>query len=176
MVLSTLLIASCSLWWVGSTVLSAYTLKFYNFNGSLPGYDKIGLRTQNIDPDKAAFSMAPHGEEAYAPVNADDHDHEPDDHDNGPYDADSYGRGPMFGGPTEYRPPGHSPSPAPPDNPFADDPYRAASSSSLHDRYAQQNPGAPAGGPRIYVPPQAEEYDGSEPVRFPAANYDRGLH
>ncbi|KJK93439.1 hypothetical protein H633G_02640 [Metarhizium anisopliae BRIP 53284] len=42
----------------------------------LPGYDNRKLRggDSNIDPDKAAFSMAPHDEEAYERVNMDDHE------------------------------------------------------------------------------------------------------
>ncbi|CCE28533.1 hypothetical protein E4U22_006099 [Claviceps purpurea] len=59
-----------------STFVSAYTLTYWKFHGNLPGYDNRKLRTgdSNIDPDKAAFSMAPHDEEAYERINADDHD------------------------------------------------------------------------------------------------------
>ena len=67
-----------------------YSLKYYQFNGRLPGYDRLGgglggggtgIGSQNIDPDKAAFSMAPHGgEDAYAPIHGrDDDDHHRDD-------------------------------------------------------------------------------------------------
>ncbi|KAF7560981.1 hypothetical protein G7046_g3178 [Stylonectria norvegica] len=64
-----------SLLFGASTFVSAYTLTYYNFHGHLPGYDNQKIRGgENIDPDKAAFSMAPHDEEAYERVNADDHD------------------------------------------------------------------------------------------------------
>ncbi|KAJ2968642.1 hypothetical protein NUW58_g10180 [Xylaria curta] len=52
--------------WIFTTLISTYTLRYYQQNGDLPGYEKLGAG-QNIDPDKAAFSMAPHDEEAYTP-------------------------------------------------------------------------------------------------------------
>ncbi|OAQ95766.1 hypothetical protein LLEC1_00379 [Akanthomyces lecanii] len=50
-----------------STFISGYTMTYYNFHGSLPGYSnrKIRSGSNDIDPDKEAFSMAPHGDEAY---------------------------------------------------------------------------------------------------------------
>ncbi|CCC13308.1 hypothetical protein SMACR_06599 [Sordaria macrospora] len=59
-----------------TTFLSIYTLMYYKWNNRLPGYDNLHARNQNIDPDKAAFSLAPHDEEAYAPVNVNDRDDE----------------------------------------------------------------------------------------------------
>lgn len=157
-------------------------MQYYQFHGELPGYDKVGTGRahQNIDPDKAAFSMAPHDEEAYAPINANEHDHDHDDgvHHNQPYNADSFGSRPMFDSEAEYRP--HSTSPAPPhDNPF-DNTYRAQSHSPAHDDpyssgYGAQPP-VGSGGPRIYAPPTAEEYEDGRPAQFPVGNYDRGLH
>ncbi|EHA51531.1 hypothetical protein MCOR27_004223 [Pyricularia oryzae] len=89
------------LFFAGSTFFSIYSLKYYQFHGKLPGYDRIGGggTSQNIDPDKAAFSMAPHGDDAYAPIHGDDHDqHHPldpgrDDIETGPgaYSSTSYG-------------------------------------------------------------------------------------
>ncbi|KAH6652232.1 hypothetical protein BKA67DRAFT_351176 [Truncatella angustata] len=162
------------LFWAGTTFLSAYTLKYYQFNGNLPGYENIARKGghQNIDPDKAAFSMAPHDEEAYAPINADDHD----DHaasSSTPYNADSYGSRPMFDSETDYR--AHSTAPSH-DNPFGD-PYRAHSVSPANDPYSSGYGAHPdAGGPRIYAPPSAEEYDDGRPAQFPTGNYDRTLH
>ncbi|KAH8663994.1 hypothetical protein BX600DRAFT_381072 [Xylariales sp. PMI_506] len=151
------------LFWAASTVISGYTLRYYKFQGSLPGYDKVGSRSgQNIDPDKAAFSMAPHDEEAYAPIHGDDHD----EHQSTPYNADSYGSRPMFDSETDYRP--HSTSP-PHENPF-DNTYRAHSTSPLPDTY-----GSDVGGPRIYAPPSAEDYDDGRPAQFPTADYTRTL-
>ncbi|KAK6075677.1 chaperone-binding protein [Seiridium cupressi] len=178
------------LFWAASTFLSAYTLKYYRFHGNLPGYDNIARKGghQNIDPDKAAFSMAPHDEEAYAPVNADDHD----DHSSTPYNADSYTSRPMFDSETDYRPHSTTPSHDNPfgdhgyrphsttpshDNPFGDSGYRAHSVSPANDPYSSGYGSQPeAGGPRIYAPPSAQEYDDGRPAQFPTANYDRTLH
>jgi hypothetical protein len=157
-----------------------YTLRYYQSEGILPGYEKIGTRNgQNIDPDKAAFSMAPHDEEAYAPVDMHDR-HDDDDHlhhDN-PYNADSYGAGnsgPVFDSETSYRP--HSTSPAPQDNPF-DNSYRVNNHSPLHDPYSDaygSSYGAQSSNP-VYAPPSTEDFDHSRPAQFPTANYDRTMH
>ncbi|KOS21285.1 hypothetical protein ESCO_006702 [Escovopsis weberi] len=68
-----------TLLWAGSSLVSAYTMQYASFHNTLPGYDsrKIGSE-RDIDPDKAAFSMAPHDEEAYERVHMDDHDHDHD--------------------------------------------------------------------------------------------------
>lgn len=48
-------------------------MQYFQFHGNMPGYDNRKLRGgENIDPDKAAFSMAPHDDEAYERVNMDD--------------------------------------------------------------------------------------------------------
>ena len=169
-----------------TSFLSIYTLKFYQFNGRLPGYDKIqARRAQNIDPDMAAFSMAPHDEEAYGPVSSNDrdddhhlaHEHGGGDHHDGGFGdgggggvEDPYGPTPPTGGRQEnpfddrhdldYRPQagaaGHGPSPFD-DRHEAD--YRATSSSG-----------------RPYAPPRADDdYDDERPVQFPVGNYDRGV-
>ncbi|CAJ2507264.1 Uu.00g084500.m01.CDS01 [Anthostomella pinea] len=163
--------------WILSTAVSAYTLRYYQANGDLPGYEKIGLSRQNIDPDKAAFSMAPHDEEAYAPVQLDDHHDDHHDHHDGhdnPYDPDSFGARPLYETETSYRPQ-HTASPSN-DNPF-DNNYRTHSTSPLPhtDPYADPY-GAPSTGPQIYAPPVAEDYDDGRPAQFPNANYDRTLH
>lgn len=150
-----------------------YTLRYYQRTDGLPGYENLG-QSQNIDPDKAAFSMAPHDEEAYAPVQMDDHhDDHTDTHDQ-PYDpADTFtGR---FDNDTAYRP--HSVSPAPLENPF-DQAYRTHSTSPSHtDLYGGASAyGSHSSRPQIYAPPAAEDYDDDRPVQFPSANYDRTLH
>ena len=67
-------------------------------NNRLPGYDRGQLNSQNIDPDKAAFSMAPHDEE-YAPVNMSDHDNNNHLHHNDHDDDLQYGgAGSVVGG------------------------------------------------------------------------------
>ncbi|RWA13567.1 hypothetical protein EKO27_g1564 [Xylaria grammica] len=158
--------------WALSTLISAYTLRYYQQNGDLPGYEKIG-NNQNIDPDKAAFSMAPHDEEAYAPINMDDHHHDDvhDDHHDRPYDPDSFGSRPIYEAETSYQP-HHTSSPAPHENPF-DNSYRPHSASPNPDPFA--NPYAVSGGPKIYAPP-TDDYDDGRPVQFPSGNYDRTLH
>ncbi|KAI8966120.1 hypothetical protein F5Y11DRAFT_213314 [Daldinia sp. FL1419] len=154
--------------WAASTAVSVYTLRYYQRTESLPGYENIGT-SQNIDPDKAAFSMAPHDEEAYAPVQMDDHHDE--DHHSGPYDPDSFGG--RFDNDTSYRP--HSTSPAPLENPF--DTYRTHSTSPAHSDLYGDPYGSQTSRPHIYAPPAAaEEYDDDRPVQFPSANYDRTLH
>lgn len=159
--------------WILSTLISAFTLHHYQQNGDLPGYEKIGS-TQNIDPDKAAFSMAPHDEEAYAPINMDDqHDDIHDDHGSRPYDPDSYSSRPIYEAETSYQP-HHTSSPGPHDNPF-DNSYRTHSTSPhpgpFDDPYS-----APLGGSKLYVPPASDDYDDGRPVQFPTGNYDRTLH
>ncbi|KAI0434694.1 hypothetical protein F5Y09DRAFT_215737 [Xylaria sp. FL1042] len=159
--------------WILSTLVSTYTLRYYQQNGDLPGYDKMDTH-QNIDPDKAAFSMAPHDEEAYAPINMDDHhDDAHDDHHSQPYDPDSFGSRPVYEAETSYQP-HHTSSPAPHDNPF-DNSYRTQGSTSPHpDPFSNQY--ATHSGSQIYAPPAADDYDDGRPVQFPSANYDRTLH
>lgn len=110
--------------------------------------------------------MAPHDEEAYAPINMDDH--EP----TGPrtdYDShDPYGAPSSYGGsavgrynPEEDDPGRYGSRPARPTDPFTDTEYHSTT------------PQPPAGG-SVYVPPTAHnDYDDDRPAQFPAANYDR---
>lgn len=138
-------------------------MTFYNFHGNLPGYDnrKIRSGSNDIDPDKEAFSMAPHGEDAYERVHMDENDH----HDNGGYngrygDANPYSTGDMH----------H----------VDDDPNRYGAlpprnDGPLFDSDTSYNPGGaynsePASMP--YVPPQVSSYE-DEPAKFPEGNYDR---
>ncbi|KAI1253987.1 hypothetical protein MGN70_004382 [Eutypa lata] len=168
--------------WLLSTLVSWYTLRYSSNNGFLPGYENLGNNRQNIDPDKAAFStsMAPHDEEAYAPVNMDDDRH--DDFQSSPYNADSYGgggssSGGMFDHDTSYRPQAGS-SPPPQDNPF-DNGYRVNNLTPLNDSYLDNAYGAHSSGSygsKVYAPPAADDYDAGGPAHFPSANYDRTLH
>ena len=62
-----------SLLWALTTLLSLYSVVFYRREGYLPGASRAPHNANQIDPDKDAFSTAPHDE--YAPVhNVDDHD------------------------------------------------------------------------------------------------------
>ncbi|KAH8882784.1 hypothetical protein GQ53DRAFT_700276 [Thozetella sp. PMI_491] len=161
----------------GTTFLSIYSLKYYEWNNRLPGYDRGSAEVQNIDPDKAAFSMAPHDEEAYAPVSGQDHE----EHDT------SYGGAGLdpYAGPSGSQ---------------VSDPYATVHSTNSQASYGansqasygannQENPfrqdnpfdgepeyhgshyGSQVGG---YAQPTAQDdYDDHRPAQFPAANYDR---
>lgn len=149
-----------SLLFGGTTFISAYSLTYYNFHGNLPGYDARKIRGggENIDPDKAAFSMAPHDDEAYERVNMDDHEAAGGSAygggGNGAYDSTSsrYGNG----------------------NPYSaddDDPNRYGAlpprTNALFDSETEYNSGE-------HNMPYASRptYD-DEPAQFPAGNYDR---
>ncbi|KAL0943965.1 chaperone-binding protein [Colletotrichum truncatum] len=149
-----------------STFVSLYTLKHYQFHGSLPGYDKQKIAGDNIDPDKAAFSMAPHDEEAYAPVNMDDHN---DDH---PYGSNAGTASNMGSYNDRY---GASSAYGPED----DDPNRYGSlpsrqNAAMFDSETDYHSQPPAAAPTT-MPYTAPAYDDDRPAQFPAANYDRTL-
>ncbi|ODA79860.1 hypothetical protein RJ55_05457 [Drechmeria coniospora] len=155
-----------TLLFVATSLVSAYTLQYYNFHGCLPGYDSRQVRggesVSNVDPDKAAFSMAPHDEEAYERVNADDHDAGPG---SGPGSYSAHGR---------Y---GHA-------NPYGaddDDPNRYGSlpprnNGGFFDAETEYGaagvpvPSVPYGGPATSHSPYMDD----EPAQFPAAHYERG--
>lgn len=163
-----------SLFFCVSTFLSIYTVKYWQWHNRLPGYDKLQLNNQNIDPDKAAFSLAPHDEEAYAPINTGDHD----DHD------EPSGRGPRsdysdpYGAPSSVSDPYGAPS-------NISDPYVGARQTSnpfqqdnpfdSDTEYRRPSPGPSAAGSARYAPPSAQDEleDDNRPVAFPNANYDR---
>jgi hypothetical protein len=139
-------------------------------NGRLPGYDKarLGGTSQNIDPDKAAFSMAPHDDDAYAPVNMNDHDHRDEETGyGGGYGVPSNGYGS-----DPYQSSQHQ------DNPFDDHNHsygRPQQTSPFDDHAAADyRPHSGQGGGRPYAPPSAEDYVDDRPAQFPAGNYDRG--
>lgn len=157
---------ACSLFFCVTTVLSIYTVQYFKWHNRLPGYDKLALGGQNIDPDKAAFSTAPHDEDAYAPVHMDDHDN----------DATRPGH-------SDYSDPYGAPS-------HVSDPYTGAagvsgsqvSYSGGQNPFQQQNPfdddteyrrPSPAAGGRYNPPTAQDEEDDARPVAFPTANYDR---
>jgi hypothetical protein len=148
--------------------LSVATLRYYDFNGHLPGYENLRSKNQNIDPDKAAFSTAPHDEEAYAPVGMGDHDDNEPEFNAGPYggsshvphdphDPDAYNMSSLGG-----RPSNNSVG-----NPFTD------SDTAYHGGSDYQPPSQLSGG-RIYAPPSAQDdYDEDRPAQFPPGDYNR---
>ncbi|OLN85020.1 hypothetical protein CCHL11_03915 [Colletotrichum chlorophyti] len=147
-----------------STFVSLYTLKHYQFHGSLPGYDKQKIGSDNIDPDKAAFSMAPHDEEAYAPVQMDDHN---DDN------LNTYGGSSAAGGYNDNRYGGSSAY-----GPEDDDPNRYGSlpsrqNAAMFDSDTEYHSQHPTATPAVQ-PYAAPAYD-DQPAQFPPANYDRTM-
>ncbi|KAK6219799.1 hypothetical protein QIS74_05301 [Colletotrichum tabaci] len=173
-----------TLFFAGSTFVSLYTLKYYQFHGTLPGYDKQKLGGDNIDPDKAAFSMAPHDEEAYAPVQMDDHN---DDNTTlyggtnapvGGYNNSSYNS--RYGGASAYGPEDDDP------NRYGSLPSRQNgamfdSETEYHSQQPSVTPAAvqPYTAPQPYAAPEpyaAPAYDDDRPAQFPTANYDRTMH
>lgn len=133
-------------------------MQYYKWNGTLPGYENIKPRAHNIDPDKAAFSMAPHDEEAYAPVGMDDHDI--DHHGSSHPDEHGYVGGSQAGAYSDHGSYGRGSRYSAHDNPFENE-------SDYH--LPQQQAGS-----SIYAPPSVhDDYDDQRPARFPAADYDR---
>lgn len=62
--------------WCATAFMSFYGVAYYRREGYLPGASRAPFNAQSIDPDKEAFSTAPHDDE-YAPVhNTDDHEHD----------------------------------------------------------------------------------------------------
>lgn len=126
-------------------------MTYFNFHGNLPGYGNRKIRSgsneiDNIDPDKEAFSMAPHDDEAYERVHMDDH------HDT------SYGGGSRYGDledPNRY---GSMPPPAP-----------------HHGEEAYDGATAYHGGSSYSSPPPPQGTYSDEPAKFPAGHYDRTL-
>jgi hypothetical protein len=162
-----------SLLWILAVVISFFTYHHWKLDGYLPGYDHRKLpNSNNIDPDKAAFSMAPHDEEAYAPVNMDERDPgRNDDYASGAYGGAPYGSN--VGGRTD---------------PYDDDEtrYDGSNVGSMGGRHSARpsalfetdtsyasphHPSSSVGGYGTPTPDPYEQQTG--PVKFPAGNYDR---
>lgn len=139
-------------------------MTYYNFHGSLPGYDNRKVRggSNDIDPDKEAFSMAPHGDEAYERVHMDDHEHESHV---GSYN-NRYGDANPYGGSAQFE---------------DEDPNRygalppRSNNGAFFDSETEYHSGGGAGSPPPGAPttmPYRPPVDDG-PVQFPQANYDR---
>ncbi|KAK4143724.1 uncharacterized protein C8A04DRAFT_37148 [Dichotomopilus funicola] len=170
------------LFFCATTFLSIWTLKYYQWNNRLPGYDRAQIGSQNIDPDKAAFSLAPHDEESYAPVNINDHDH---DHDNDHHDDTSH----YGGGRSDYSDPygGSGLNPAASqvggpaggstvgssyqDNPFRQPQLGSGLGGDPFDNHETEYHSGSMSSVGRYATPSAA--DGFEDARFPHADYDR---
>lgn len=158
----------------GTTFVSLYTLNYYNFHGNLPGYDNRKVRGgENIDPDKAAFSMAPHDDEAYERVNMDDQ--EPSSNPYGSYNSNH-----NQGGYNDTSYNGNGSNRYGDANPYStddDDPARYGSmphrTNTLFESDSEYRPGGGAPPSMPYVnPPAGNAYDDNA-VHFPSGNYDR---
>lgn len=152
-----------------TTFFSIWTLKYYQWNNRLPGYDRAQLGSQNIDPDKAAFSLAPHDEEAYAPVNMADHDHDHDDH----HDGSHYGGG---GARSDYSDPygpgaGSQVGASSTVSSYHDNPFRQQEARNPFDNDTEYHSGRVSAAGGRYAPSTAA--DPYEDASFPHANYDR---
>ncbi|CAK7564760.1 MAG: hypothetical protein SEPTF4163_002660 [Sporothrix epigloea] len=173
-----------------TTFLSLYSLKYYQFNGQLPGYENSGPKSggQNIDPDMAAFSTNMHDDEPYARINHMDPDYD-QEHSDYRSDMAGYGGGAstIVGGSgvgsafnsagshmdSSYMRSGAGSSVSGRENPFAahEDPFGdnhglrpAPSSASLGTSVAHSG----------YAPPTVHDaYDDDEATHFPHAAYDR---
>lgn len=161
----------CSLFFCVTTFLSIWTLKYYQWNNRLPGYDRAQLGSQNIDPDKAAFSLAPHDEEAYAPVNMADHDN--DDH----HDGSHYGGGGSTSGArSDYSDPygaggGSQVGAASTVSSYHDNPFRSQEGGNPFDNDTEYHSGRVSAAGGRYT--QSTTTDPFEDASFPHANYDR---
>ncbi|KAL2136914.1 hypothetical protein VTI74DRAFT_75 [Chaetomium olivicolor] len=161
-----------------TTFLSIWTLKYYQWNNRLPGYDRGQLGSQNIDPDKAAFSLAPHDEEAYAPVNMSDHD---DPHHDG---ATTHyaGAASTMGSRSDYSDP-YGPSAGGSHvggaggstvSGYHDNPFRPQGANPFDDETEYHSGRVSAAGQRFGAPSTVDGFeDDTRPARFPQANYDR---
>src|SRR3954454_16538553 len=98
---------SNKLFFVISTLMSLYAVFYYKREGYLPGISRAPTNAQMIDPDKDAFSTAPHDDEYVAVHNTDEHEHEEPVHGSGPI----HGNGPVHG---VYDPPSYGGAYQPP--------------------------------------------------------------
>lgn len=155
----------CSLLFAGSTFVSAFTLNYYNNHNILPGYDNRQMGSDNIDPDKAAFSMAPHGDEAYERVDMDDHEPSGSAYGGG-YNNNSYNSHSRYGDANPY-----SADDEDPDR-FGALPPR--NNTLFENDTEYHSGGAPPSMPASYANPTGGHPYEDVPAQFPAGNYDRG--
>ncbi|KAJ4306479.1 hypothetical protein N0V88_001282 [Collariella sp. IMI 366227] len=156
-----------------TTFFSIWTLKYYQWNNRLPGYDRAQIGSQNIDPDKAAFSMAPHDEEAYAPVNMSDHDD--------PHHGSSThyaGAASTMGSRSDYSDPyGPTASVAGGGSTvsgYQDNPFRQQQGANPFDDDTEYNSGRVSAAGQTYgAAPSTADGFGHSDASFPHANYDR---
>lgn len=140
--------------------MSVYGVIYFRREGVLPGVSRIPSNAAMIDPDREAFSTAPHDDE-YAPVHANDKDRHDDMH----HEMDS-GEGSIAG---SYDPTSYSGG--------AGTSYvGGAGRGAGRVVYAPPTVSDVGTGHRTYDEEDLEQggYDGRETgrVRFPAGNYN----
>jgi len=145
--------------------MSIYGVIYFRREGVLPGASRMPSNAAMIDPDREAFSTAPHDDE-YAPVGMNDKDHTHGQHDDMHHEMDS-GEG------------------------SSNIPYDPTSYGAGGTSYAGAGTAGRGAGRVVYAPPTVSDvgagyrnygeddlehggYDEGEPtrVRFPAANYN----
>jgi hypothetical protein len=156
----------CSILFGGSTFVSAFTLNYYNNHNILPGYDNRQMGGDNIDPDKAAFSMAPHGDEAYERVDMDDHEPSGGSAYGGGYNNSSYNSHSRYGDANPYS--------ADDDDPDRFGALPPRNNTLFENDTEYHSGGAPPSLPANYANPTGGHPYEDVPVQFPAGNYDRG--
>jgi hypothetical protein len=167
-----------TLLFVATTLISGYTLQYFKFHGSLPGYQAAGMGRGggDIDPDKAAFSMAPHEEEAYQRVNADDHEVSGSAYGGGgsSYDNSYGGANPYSADDDDPNRYGSLPSRTNNNNTMFDSEleYGGASSVANQGSYMSSANPEPYASQTSYGG-RADPYDDENSAHFPSGNYDR---
>ncbi|KJZ71449.1 hypothetical protein HIM_09173 [Hirsutella minnesotensis 3608] len=152
-----------TLLWAGTSFLSAWTLQYYNFHGTLPGYDTHKLLAggggggiTNIDPDKAAFSMA---DDEYERVHMDDHE----------ANSSPYGGSARYGHANPYSAEDYDDP-----NRYGTLPPRGETLLNADTEYTSGGGMAPGRTPSPYHGGGGSHgHYSDEPAQFPAGNYDR---
>ncbi|KAJ2906651.1 hypothetical protein MKZ38_000906 [Zalerion maritima] len=169
------------LFFVGSTIVSIYTVKYYQWNnGRLPGYpdnDNKKIRVDDNDPDKGAFSTEMHDDEAqYGAVNtADDHDDQTTAYGGGGYSS----LGSRFGATDDGGYGSGTRTDLSYNDGRTDLSYNNASRTDISygdtdTEYRPQTAATSSVGGHPYTAPSAVDvYEDDRPAHYPAAPYER---
>jgi hypothetical protein len=89
--------------WILTSLISLYGVVYYQREGYLPGASRAPTNAQMIDPDKEAFSAAPHDDE-YGPMHGQEHEMLHDAEHDEPSEShyDGYGGGGGYVPPTVH--------------------------------------------------------------------------
>lgn len=137
--------------------MSLYGVVYYKREGYLPGASRAPHNAQQIDPDKEAFSTAPHDE--YAPVhNIEDHDVLHDAHNIGGPQYNGGASSPSLGGSQSSR--------------YDGDYNSGYVPPSVHDDTSYQGYGGPAPVAYSAQAPQGSVGSAGGRAQFPSASYN----